>query len=750
MIKKVINMFESQFKWQVLNNDVQSEEQLINVLFQNRNITTDAEKSQFLSDELSLHDPFLFKDMNKIVNRIKEGIKNQEKIMIYGDFDVDGVTGVAILFKTLKSLNANVSYYLPNRFTEGYGPNKKAFENIVAQGFNLIITVDNGISGILEAQYLKSMGIDLIITDHHEQLSELPEAYGILHPKLSEEKYPFKDLSGCGVAFKLACALLGEIPYSLIDLAGLGTYSDMVMLRDENRSLVKWGLKQMKITQHLGLRLLIQGLKINRLDEYALGFIIGPRLNAPGRMDNGNVAVRLLVTEDLQEARELVNDIESLNSERKAKIDVIINEAIAEIEKNNLDKYNIIIVVKEDWHEGVLGIICNRLVNIYHKPVIVLTESLGMYKGSCRTLEDFPLHENLEKCRDLLDKFGGHKMAAGLTLMKDNLPKLRERLHELAGTHLQNTLKIECGVNESIINLNLTRMLQSFRPFGSGNENPLFLLTDMEVFSIIRMGEELKHLKMVLRKNNHYLDAVAFNFGKYFYNINNHDKINVVGSFEINEYNGTITNQFRIEDLECNHKQIFDYRNRPFDESVYLNKKFMYLYFGNQYQFTDAYPFTSELELKQDVVIVDLPKSMDDFNYILHNPNIKNIYLLLKYDELFSYEHLVTRDKLGRIYQVFRKLKQFKQNDPKLIQMLEKMGFNKLLQKMSIQVFFELNFVIIEDNDIIVLDNPEKRQLTESKTFREMQNEIMIKEKLILSTQEELIKYIYNLMNTEV
>lgn len=741
-------MFQSQFKWQLLNNNkINNENELINCLLENRNVEN---KIKYFSDDLSLYDSFLFNDMDKVVKRIKEAIHHNEKIMIYGDFDVDGVTGVALLYKTLRKFTENCFYYIPNRFTEGYGPNQKAFEGFVEHGFSVIITIDNGISGIEEAKYLKAANCDLIITDHHEPKAEIPLAYAILHPKLPGERYPFKDLSGSGVAFKLAHALCGEVPTHLIDLAGLGTFSDMVSLQDENRVIVKWGLKQLNITAHLGLRLLTQAIGVNKIDEYALGFIYGPRINAPGRMDNGNVAVRLLVTEDYEEASGLVNDIEALNNSRKAKIETIVAEAIEVINDEGLDKYNVILVTKPDWHEGVLGIICNRLLAIYHKPVIVLTESEDekIYKGSGRSLDDFPLTENLEKCQDLLERFGGHKMAAGIMIKRENIDKLRNRLHTLAYMDLNNYLKVDCIIDEKLINLQLTDYYQKFRPFGMNNENPLFLIEDCEVITCSTVGSDAKHLKLTLKKNELNIEGIWFNFGGLSQHINIHDKIDVIGNFAINEYNGYTTNQLKIEDMRCNHKQIFDCRNKPLS-SISQKAELMYLYFEKDFNIEAAAPFSHDLEFQNDIVLIDIPEKYTDLVFLLNHKNIKNYYFLFKYDDLINPEHLLTRDKLGRFYLAIQKLNQFNPNDPSIIGLFEKMGFNKKIQKISIDVFFELNFVIIEDNNIKLVENPEKRQLTESKTFQSISEQAKLREMLILSSQEEFKNFIKNIITEE-
>ncbi len=732
-------MFKSRYKWQILNeNEVSTEKELWDILYNNRNLTSAVEKSRYLSDELFLYDPYLFRDMKKAVSRIKTAVANKEKIMLYGDFDVDGVTGVAILYKALKKLAANVFYYIPSRFTEGYGPNEAAYDNFIKHDFTLIITVDNGITGINEAKLLKENNVDLIITDHHEPLSALPDAYAILHAKLDNETYPFKDLSGCGVTFKLAQGLLNEVPLDLIDLAGLGTVSDMVSLTSENRTIVKWGIKQLSNTTHLGLRLLLQGLNLKKLDESSLGFILAPRLNAPGRMDNGNVAVRLLVTEDYQEASDLVLDIESLNSDRKLQIDVIIEEAIEEISIRALDDYNVIVVERENWHEGVLGIVCNRLIDIYHKPVIVLTESNGVYKGSGRTLDDFSLHENLTKVKDILIKFGGHKMACGLSLDKANIPLLRERLHELALYEINNYLKIDSVLNENLINLPVVENLQKLRPFGQHNPNPLFLIRDCEVVTLNCVGNLNKHLKLVVKKNNLSFEAIAFNMGSLSDNINNHDLVDIVGNLDINEYNNQKSCQIRVEDISCRYKQIFDCRK----QGLIKRCDYSYIYFNHNFNYQEGEVYTSNRALKKDVVLIDVPTRLTEFKEIL-NANWHNLYLLFKYNEIFTYEHLVTRDKLAKIYLVYKKIKRFKRNDVNVVNKLEKMGYNKDMQNLAIQVFFELDFAIIEGNEIIFVDKPDKRDLSESITYKQLKEEVHLKEQLLLSSQDEL-KYMIN------
>lgn len=739
-------MYNSKYKWNVLEQNLPSEEKgLINVLLKNRKINDLESKKRFFSNENYFNDPFLFNDMNKCVMRINEAISNNEKIMLYGDYDVDGVTGTAILYKTLKKLNANVSYYIPSRFDEGYGPNLEAFKKFVNNGFTLLITIDNGITGINEAQYLSLNDVDLIITDHHESKEEIPKAYCIIHPKIDGENYPFRNLAGCGVAFKVAHALLGYLPKELSDLAALGTYADIVSAVDENRAILKMGMKELANTTNIGLKSLTTRAKVKKIDEFALGFIYGPRLNAPGRMLSGNKAVKLLVSEDYQEANRLANDIELLNEERKTLIDKILDEAIAIIEKNSYYNKNVLIVENDSWHEGVLGIVANRLLDIYNKPVIVLTENEGLYKGSARTLSDFPLFENLNKCSEVLEKFGGHKMAAGLSIKKENINILREKLHQLAGNDIYNILNIDCKIDEKLMNVKTINEFEKFRPFGVDNQKPLFLFSDFIIDSITMVGVKNKHLKLVFKKNNNFISSIAFNMGNYYHYFNKGDIIDIVGNLEINEYNNKITVQLVIKDLRCKHLQVYDYRSKRFNKDLYNNMDIQYIYFNNQFEYTKAYNYKSIENLKENIFLIDLPNSIEELKSLINQSNVKNIFTMFKCEDIFSYEHLITREKMINIYKVFKKHHKFKRNNRQVINDLERIGINKKIQIMALKVFFELNFAIIDNDEVIIVENPPKRNLTESETYQNIINVVDLKEKLLFSTYHELREILMNI-----
>jgi len=370
-------------------------------------------------DESALHDPFLLKNMDKAVNRIHEAIKSEERILVFGDYDADGVTSTSLMYMTLKLLGANVGFYVPNRFTEGYGPNEKAFRHAAEEEISLIITVDTGISAIHEADVAKELNIDLIITDHHEPPPSIPDAFAVINPKQQDCSYPNENLAGVGVAFKVSQALMDRIPEEFYDLVAIGTIADLVSLQGENRFLAMKGIQSLGRSQRPGLKALLEIAGSNGQDitEEQIGFLIGPRLNAAGRLDSADPAIELLITEDLLEAEELAQMIDDLNKERQQIVKDIAKEAEEQVEKNGIPP--VIIVGDYGWNAGVIGIVASRLVEKYYRPTIVMSfdEESGLAKGSARSIEGFDLFQSLSKCREWLPHFGGHQMAAGLTVI---------------------------------------------------------------------------------------------------------------------------------------------------------------------------------------------------------------------------------------------------------------------------------------------------------------------------------------------
>ncbi|MCK5761411.1 MAG: single-stranded-DNA-specific exonuclease RecJ, partial [Candidatus Izimaplasma sp.] len=410
------------YKWKIKNIHL-DQTRLVEDIYRSRGVSN--YQKLFSLDEKNLNDPYLLKDMQKSVDRIMESVKSNEKILIYGDYDVDGITSTYILYKTLKDLGANIYYDIPNRFVDGYGLTHAKIYEIINDEFNLVITVDNGIKSVLEAKVLKENGVDLIITDHHEQEDELPCAYSIIHTALSD--YPFKPLAGVGVAFKLAQALIGDDALEYIDIVALGTIADMMPLVDENRAIVNLGLKKMVSSENLGLSKLISFLDLTYPSVADIQFKIAPRLNACGRMKSAKIAVELLLSTDNHTALQYLNEIEEINNKRKKLTKVLFNEALSQLNKNEPS----IIIHSPIMHEGVLGIIASRLANEFSKVSVVLKEEEFTFKGSIRSYGSVDVIYVLSELKDLLVRYGGHRNAAGLEFKRENFAEFKRRFNEL-------------------------------------------------------------------------------------------------------------------------------------------------------------------------------------------------------------------------------------------------------------------------------------------------------------------------------
>ncbi|MDY2638373.1 MAG: single-stranded-DNA-specific exonuclease RecJ, partial [Ligilactobacillus salivarius] len=378
-------------------------------------------------DARGLYGPNFMHDMELGVDRIQQAIMNGEKIVIYGDYDVDGITSTALMYETLEELGAEVEYYIPDRFKDGYGPNVEVYKRLIDEGVNLIVTVDNGVAGHEAIDYANQHGVDVVITDHHELPETLPDAYAIIHPRHPEGDYPFGELSGVGVAFKVAAALLEELPQDVLDLVALGTVADLVSLTGENRILVKYGLQLLQQTMRPGLQSLykVAGIEVPTITEETIGFSLAPRLNALGRMENGSLGVELLTTLDEERAEELAKTTNQLNIKRQEEVNKIVEEAVAQL-ANKSENHLVNVVAGNNWHEGVVGIVASRLVDMTGKPSLVLSidEKTGIAKGSGRSIEAFQMFDALDSHRDILMKFGGHHMACGLSLDKEKLSDL--------------------------------------------------------------------------------------------------------------------------------------------------------------------------------------------------------------------------------------------------------------------------------------------------------------------------------------
>ena len=556
-------------KWEVYNH---SKEEVKNIakkyniseilatVLVNRNIVkSDEYVKTFLEPTRNdFHDPYKMPDMKKAVDRIMQAIKNKEKVIIYGDYDVDGITSTMVLKQFLDENGLEIGYKIPNRLNEGYGLNKNAIKEIASQGYNLIITVDCGISGNEEIKYAYELGMEVIVTDHHEPLDIIPDAVAVIDCKREDNKYPFKSLAGCGVVFKLIQALsqimgLDEKEYlKYLDIICIGTISDIVPLIDENRVIAKLGLKLANQTRNYGLACLLNICGFSDVNSNSVSFGIAPRINACGRMGHEEEALKLFLSKNIEEAKNITVKLNEFNRKRQEIEKIIFDEAIEQIEKNHLDKKSIIVVGHENWHHGVIGIVASKITDLYYKPCILVCFEDGMAKGSGRSISGFDLHNALCECSDLLEKYGGHEMAVGVNLKIENFKKFQEKMEIIANRcHTENLvsiIKIEEEISLNEITVNDIESLKLLEPFGEENRIPLFLFKNLKIDSIRTLSEG-KHLKLTLKDDKNIVQAIGFNIGNLVNEYRLGDKIDVVGCLEINEFNGRKMIQINIKDI---------------------------------------------------------------------------------------------------------------------------------------------------------------------------------------------------------
>lgn len=531
---------------------------LIATILVNKNLEEKKDIDKFLNPTRNdFYDPYLMPDMEIAINRIIEAIEKREKIIIYGDYDVDGITSITVLKKFLLERGAIVDDYIPNRLDEGYGLNKEAIKKIVEEKYTLMITVDCGISGIDEVEYANSLGLETIITDHHEQAEKLPRALAVVDAKRKDNKYPFNQLAGVGVVFKLIQGIgiklnLEEKEYlKFLDLVCVGTISDIVPLVDENRVIAKLGLKLVKVTKNIGLKTLLNSIGYKNIDSTCVSFGLAPRINACGRMGHQEEALKLFLTEDPNEAGRIANKLNEYNRERQEKEKKIFIEALEMIKNDKNDK-PCIILAGENWHHGVIGIVASKVTEMYFKPSILICLEDDEGKGSGRSIPGFDLHEALSKCDKYIKKFGGHSMAIGITIKRDEFSKFKEQFEEYASScnidKIVPVIHIDEEVSLRNINKEVVKELSLLEPFGEGNKMPLFLYKNLKIHSIRALSEG-KHLKLTLKDDNYMIDAIGFNMGELANEYLIGNKVDIVGTLEINNFNNNDNIQINLKDI---------------------------------------------------------------------------------------------------------------------------------------------------------------------------------------------------------
>ena len=555
-------------KWEIYEADEAEVERLqkeynLNLLLAkilvNKGITEKEQIRKFLEPtRKDFYDPFLMPDMEKAVERLLTAINKKERIIIYGDYDVDGITSITVLKSFLEERGMKVDSYIPNRLEEGYGLNKEAVKKIADENYELMVTVDCGISCKEEISYAKELGIETIVTDHHEVGEELPEAIAVVDAKRKDSKYPFRELAGVGVVFKVIQAIgmklnLDEKEYlKYLDIVCIGTISDIVPLADENRVIAKLGLLLVKQTKNLGLKSILMSSGYKKIDSSTISFGVAPRINACGRMGDAKKALQLFLSKNINEIETLTNQLNAYNAKRQEIEKEIFEDAIVQIEEKHLEKNRTIVVAGTNWHHGVIGIVSSKITDIYFKPSILLCLEDGIAKGSGRSIPGFDLYTALQSCNDKIEKFGGHSMAIGITMKPENISEFAKKFEERATKeHIEDILPIipiDARINFEQVNRDMVQSLKQLEPFGEANKTPIFLFKNLKIDSIRTLSEG-KHLKMTLKSNNTAIDAIGFNLGELADEYIIGDKIDVAGALEINSYGGMDNLQINIKDI---------------------------------------------------------------------------------------------------------------------------------------------------------------------------------------------------------
>ncbi|SFJ40837.1 single-stranded-DNA-specific exonuclease RecJ [Thermoflavimicrobium dichotomicum] len=768
-------MLRSKTRWQVDSVNDEQVQRLskeldihpsIARLLVRRGIAEPEAARHFLSPSLTdLHDPFLLDGMEQAVGRIRRAIERQEKIWVYGDYDADGVSSTSLMMKLFRHLQAHVDYYIPNRFREGYGLNKDALQQAADQGVQLIVTVDTGISAVEEAAFAKSLGLDLIITDHHEPPPTLPEALAILNPKKPGCPYPFDMLAGVGVAFKLATALLGRIPEEWLEIVALGTIADLVPLVDENRVIASLGLKRMNQREHVGITALLEVSGIDgEVTAGHVGFSLGPRINASGRLDSANLAVELMLSDHWEEARRMAEELNIMNRERQQLVDQITQEAIEQVENNPEQHRYVIVVAKEGWNVGVIGIVASRLVEKYYRPAIVLgiDEETGMAKGSARSIVGFDMYQALTHCQEFLEHFGGHVMAAGMALKKENIPSFHQKCSLLASEWLTDedyipitTVDDELKLEE--ITVSFVDKLQALEPYGIGNPTPHFVVRDARISRMQRMGVDRNHLRLQLNVDGRTLDVVGFRQAELAEEIAENARVSILGELQMNEWNGKRSPQLILRDLMIPHLQIFDWRSNRSRKEYVSKLKDRNCLFICQKRWNEI-PDGRELlwdEIKTDgweekvksapyFALVDPPPSMERFQQffaqIQHAERLYFVYGDTDFEDLLV--KMPTRDHFKQLYKLLLSKKSI-HSVRHLPALSRVMGLSKRSLSFIISVFEELKFINIQQGNIVVVPNPVKQPLENSQLYQKQLAKEEVFQKLVYSSYRELCDYLF-------
>lgn len=687
------------------------------------------------------HDPYLLHGMERAVQRIRDAIAQGENILIYGDYDADGVTSTLILYEALESLGANITYYLPHRVHDGYGPNKERWEQLAEEyGLDLIITCDNGVAGHEAISLMNSLNVDVIVTDHHEMQSTLPDAYAVIHPSHPAGDYPFTDLSGAGVALKVVSALLDEIPLEAMGLAAIGTVADMVSLTDENRTIVIHGINMMKQSPRLGLEMLLEKEKVNldQIDTQTIGFIIGPRLNSVGRLGDPSPALELLRTFDDEEAQQLLTFVNEKNKERQQLTQLITEEVEERIQKYETLP-DIIMEAHSNWPAGILGIVASRLVNKYQRPAILFQyqEEKEVYKGSARSVPAVNMFESLERLSDMLSNFGGHHQAAGLTVEKSQWQNFLAAMRSLmAEKHEQiivpDELPIDMKLSASDITPKFVKELELLGPFGEGNHRPRFLVEDIEILQTRLIGANKDHVKFTMEENNVAVTALGFSKAEQCQGIVEGNKVSIAGILSLNEWNGKVTAQILLDDIGVKGSQWLDYRGSQIHSDLWQVDSALYVFahesvrnhmsgqISNHNKSILFKEVVNHNELLQDnLVIMEPAPSLNQMKQLVEAHHWHKIYLGSFVNESLYAAGMPAREEFTALYKLLMNKKEIN-----LREMLKPLSVQLNIRPVKLKVYFkmflEAGFATIEHGRLIYkqINRDEKVSIKELKSYQ--------------------------------
>ena len=744
-------MIDAKFKWELADNassatvdNLEKElgiSRILATLLAQQGIDSTEQAKKFFEPSMEeIHDPTLLHDMDKAVERIEQAVEKQEQITIYGDYDADGITSTSLMYETLLSIGANVNYYVPNRFTDGYGPNMDAYQRLIDNGTQLFITVDNGVSGKNVIDKVIAAGVDVVITDHHELPADLPNAVAIVHPRYPGSNYPFPDLSGVGVAFKVAWALTGEFPVEELDLVAIGEIADVVNVTDENHALISYGIQQLRQGMRPGLAALMKlaDIKANNLTDQDIGFGIAPRLNALGRIADANDGVKLLTSLDENESQKLAKEVDQANKERQNLVAEIMKEAEKQANSSANQQKRTLLIVGKGWHQGVLGIVASRIMNETGKPTIVASTDQNnptLIKGSGRSIDSFNLFNALEAHRELFITFGGHPAACGLSFDQKNIVPLQIALEEEAVKQkFDPTVKQPLPIAMKLVPADVTQQLyndiQRVAPFGPGNMEPVFELNNVKVVDVKTMGQEHQHLKFSIVSDKKNLTVVAFGQGNLATLLSAPTgQINLAVKVSLNEWRGKKSVQLMLEDLQINGTVIIDERTNKltpqlFSSSDYYIVREPRLRENIAPHVAPGYTLSIEEAIKTDfsgqqVTLVDCPSSEEMLKRIFAEDEEEPATIrLLLYQRKSAYlAGLPTRNDFAQLYRFIYKQKELKwPMQAKAVSNHLKINMDRL--NLMIQVFSEAGFVTIKDGVLNLVADVQKTDLKQTDHYQ--------------------------------